>query len=298
MSAQHSGKIREWFATHIFLKPPAAIRQTYWEATHPHTGDPVEALSPCHRRPMVKDTRAPGGWRCTHPIHEEEERARIAAQSTVVKREKSGQFADEFLKAHPEMRKPRYPTCNPLTPLPPTRQATDAIPPVTRQTSGELMPTMRADTPREGLERLPAVRVPDESIRTFVQHIQRGRVANMPTIHDEVIPQDHFLIVGPDALFEPMDKVPTVRQLTEAERAAMTDATDSLFELPAQPGSNIWQEFEAMASKSGLLPVIEQWRMEMPTAEVPTIHRSEQAERAAARRARYQLPDIEQRERE
>lgn len=109
----------------------------------------------------------------------------------------------------------------------------------------------------------------------------------------EIVKEDRFVAIGP--LFEPMDKVPTSRPLTESERASMRDATDSIFELPAQPGSNTWEEFEALASKSGLLPIVE---TEFPTVETPAIVAKRQAERAAARRERYQLPDLEQRESE
>ena len=288
MSAQHSGKIREWFATHILLKPPAEIKQTYWEATHPHTGDPVEVLSPCHRRPMVKDAQAPGGWRCTHPIHADEERARIAAQSTIIKREKSGQFASEYLGAHPEMRKPRYPgSSNPPTPLPATRE-TGAMQPVARQTSGESMPTMRVNT---------------GAIVQLTPDVRLAKVADAPTLHDGMLPQDHFVVVGSNALFEPMDKIPTARPLTDAEREAMVSASGDIFEVstrdvPTQQTTGYLEALTELAQKSGLLPYIEQWRMEMPTAEVPTLHTKEQAERAAARRERYQLPEIEQRESE
>ena len=65
-------------------------------------------------------------------------------------------------------------------------------------------------------------------------------------------------------------------------------------EMPVQePKQNVWDEFAELASKSGLLPAIE-----MPTEFNLRKVETKVAQREAARRERYRLPDIPQKESE
>lgn len=97
----------------------------------------------------------------------------------------------------------------PMAQLPPPRQHTDTFAPVSRPLSVDFMPTMRADTPREGMLR--------------VQRPPEPRVQ-----------EDRFLVVGPDLLFESVDKVPTITPLSRSDRDAMRESAGEIFEEPPQ----------------------------------------------------------------
>lgn len=118
-----------------------------------------------------------------------------------------------------EWKRTRTGAHNPLTPLPATPRDTGAIHPVVQHET-ILPPTyhdpalhMAPDVKREVYSELRTV--PSKPL-------EHGTVPVQNT--GEIVKEDHFLAIGP--LFEPMDKVPTVRPLTEAERAAMTAAAE------------------------------------------------------------------------
>lgn len=174
-------------------------------------------------------------------------------------------------------------------PVPPPRfPAHELAPSVFKECGTNPRPGTFSQRVEQAIRAALAQPTPDKSA-VRIMRIQVAQFTGMPPTA-EPPPSWPTVQIAPDP---PRSSLRKVEQM-QTSRPASPPAVKP----PIIPACSGLDELEAYASKSGILPMIEEWRQNAPTGEMPTLHAKRVADRAAAQRARYHLPQIEQQESE
>jgi hypothetical protein len=197
---------------------------------------------------------------------------------------------------------------NPQTPIPQTRD-TDGIPPVTispMQAAVNRAVLACGTSPRPGeygrlvdqFMREAMTRQPQPPARTIRPVMRPEQDPALRTVADEPTREQLMrnpLIRAVDRALQPQPEESWLNQpLPEVAPDAPWLNSAPVAKQNTDP--HAWDVIEVMASRSGLLPALELLGHETPTTETPAVYKQRQEEKAVERRARYQSPEIEQKQ--